>query len=610
MNTSIFDRRHKKMREGWAITRVSTVERGRTQHGSLEAQKTMIGRWEKAIFDETGVRYKIVRTLREKASAKSENTHRRHDLLRLVQLIELGAIDFIVVEKLDRLSRDEIFNLELMKKIVDYNIELFFIEGGKMDFRNQGDRWRFKLDNIRAAEYSADLSEKVLRKGRVAMVEAGKDPSPSPILGLNKHPELAGKYEVDHAELKIAVDIMKKFRELGGSREGTLKYCHEKGEKYLTKKWWTEKKVDEKGKIIKPRLKGGKRFTWSTLMSLLTNPKYRGFNRFYDSYGQYPDRQDKQGFVTWEYHHHRVHGDIIDPELLKCVEEMAKKADHKSRESEFLLSSILRAPTGSRYGGEFTAKKAYYHNRKLGRRFGSQHLHSLVLNRLKQYLDDSGLVERLIARMSEHKDFGLPMIRSQKEWIESEINKLDQASRNFGEAIRNAAIAGDKNLAEVVKTLLEQKEKTQGEIEQLKSDLLTVCEEEERFRECFRGDKLKDYLRLVVANFNSLHHLEQKRVVRAIFPQGIIHVGESESTLELYVNLDPKIAPFPIGRGRPSSASTEAKIYQFPISNPGYVPEKIAVGAENDKGHFSSPALGGLGEEKWPYVRIGRGGGI
>ncbi len=609
-NASIFDRRHKKTREGWAITRVSTVERGRTQHGSLKAQDIMIRRWEKAILDETGTRYKIIRMIEEKASAKSENTHRRHDMLRLVQLIELGTIDFIVVEKLDRLSRDEIFNLELMKKIIDYNVELFFIEGGKMDFRNQGDRWRYKLDNIRAGEYSADLSEKVLRKGRVAMVEAGKDPSPSPILGLNKHPEFAGKYEVDRDELKIAVDIMEKFRELGGSREGTLKYCHDKGEKYLTKKWWTEKKVDDKGKIIMPRLKGGKPFTWSTLMSLLTNPKYRGFNSFYDSFSQYVDRQDKQGFVTWEYHHHRVHGDIINPELLKCVDEMAKKADHKSRESEFLLSSILRAPTGSRYGGEFTTKKAYYHNRKLGKRFGSQHLHALVMNRLKQYLDESGLLERLIARMSEHKDFGLPKIRSQKDWIESEIRKLDQASHNFGEAIRNAAIAGDKNLADVVKTLLEQKEKTQGEIEQLKSDLLTVCEEEDRFKECFRGDQLKDYLRLVVANFNSLHHLEQKRVVRAIIPQGIIHVGESETTLELYVNLDPKIAPFPIGRGRPSSASTEAKIYQFPTSNSVYEPEKIAVGAENDKGHFSSPALGGLGEEKWPYIRIGRGGGI
>jgi len=267
-----YDRRNKQTREGWAIVRVSTVERGRTQHGSLEAQQVMIRRWEKAIHEDTGIKYNIVRVIKEKASAKSENTHRRHDLLRLVQLIELGKIDFIVVEKLDRLSRDEVFNLELMKKIVDFNVELFFIEGGKIDFKNQGDRWRYKLDNIRAAEYSADLSEKVTRKKRVAMVDAGKDPTPIPVLGLNKHPELAGKYEPNQTELKVVIDIMEKFRDFGGSREGTLKYCKEQN--YTCKKWLTEKKVDENGKIIKPRVVGGHSFNWATLMTLLTNPKY------------------------------------------------------------------------------------------------------------------------------------------------------------------------------------------------------------------------------------------------------------------------------------------------------------------------------------------------
>jgi DNA invertase Pin-like site-specific DNA recombinase len=601
---SLYDRRHKKTREGWAIKRVSTVERGRTQHGSLEAQETMIRRWEKAILEETGTRYKITRVIEEKASAKSENTHKRHELLRLVQLIELGAIDFIVVEKLDRLSRDEVFNLELMKKIIDYNVELFFIEGGKMDFRNQGDRWRFKLDNIRAGEYSADLSEKVVRKRRIAMVEAGKDGSPSPTIGLNRHPDLAGKYEVDWNELKVAIDIMGKFCEFGGSREGTLKYCKEAG--YTTKKWWTERKVDENGRIIKPRMVGGDPFTWSTLMTLLTNPKYRGINRFYDSYNQYPDRQDKQGFVSWEYHHRREHGDIVKLELLNAVDDLAKKADHKSRESEFLLSGILRASTGSRYGGDYTKKKAYYHNRKVGKRFGSVHLHKLVMDRLKQYLSESGLLEKLLSQMAEHKDFGLPKVRAEKEWLESEIKKIEQATLNFSEAIRSAAVAGDKNLADIVKTLLEQKELAQGELDQLKAELHTVLEQEERFKESFRGDKLKDYLRLVMANFSSLHHLEQKRVLRTIIPEGIIHTGESANTLELHINLDPKGAPVPSERGRASSASTEAKIYQFQNTDFVYKPEKVAVGAENDKGHFCNPPASGAGVQKWPYVRCGR----
>lgn len=138
--------------------------------------------------------------------------------MQLVQMIELGAIDFLVVEKLDRLSRDEIFNLELMEKIQKYNVELFFVEGGKVDFQKQGDRWRYKLDNIRAGEYSEDLSEKVLRRQRVAMVKVGKDPSPNLTLGLDKHPELKGRYEINREELKTVVDIMQRFCELGGSR--------------------------------------------------------------------------------------------------------------------------------------------------------------------------------------------------------------------------------------------------------------------------------------------------------------------------------------------------------------------------------------------------------
>jgi hypothetical protein len=38
----IFNKRHKTVREGGAIVRVSTLERGRTQFGSLQVQETLI----------------------------------------------------------------------------------------------------------------------------------------------------------------------------------------------------------------------------------------------------------------------------------------------------------------------------------------------------------------------------------------------------------------------------------------------------------------------------------------------------------------------------------------------------------------------------------------
>lgn len=612
INPAHFHKRNKTVREGGAIVRVSTVERGRTHFGSFEIQQSLIEKWQDQIKAETGIEYRVIRVIKDKKSAKREHNHRRRDLMQLVQMIELGAIDFIVVEKLDRLSRDEIFNLELMEKIKKYNVELFFIEGGKVDFQKPGDRWRYKLDNIRAGEYSEDLSEKVLRKQRVAMVEVGKDPSPNLTLGLDKHPELKGRYEVNRKELKIVVDIMKRFCELGGSREGTLQYCVDKG--YKTKAWWTEESSDENGKIIKPRLRGGRPFDWEALMALLTNPKFRGFNRFYDSFKQFEDKQDTEGYVTWEYHHHRVHGDIVDSDLLKAVDELSTKSDYKSRESEFMLSGLLRGPDGSRYGGEFTQKKKYYYNRKVGERVGAEHLDKLVFKRLTEYVEQKGLLQGLLNRMTQHKDFGFHKIRQQIEWTSAEISKLERASANFSETIRVAAAEGSKDLAIVVQTLLKQKEQGDQELLQHKSNLATLREEEARFCEAFKGQKLQACLRMVLSHFTTLHQLEQKRVLRAFIPCGIVRTEDTgEVFLDLHINLDPALAPSSSGRGRPSlTLHTNPN----PIPTVGPFPENTdfefsaAAGAENDKGHFSSPSLGGLGEEKWPYIRNGRGGGI
>ena len=104
-NSNIFDRRHKKTREGWAITRVSTVERGRTQHGSLEAQETMIRRWEKAIFEETGTHYKIVRTIQEKEMLRA--THEPIALAKIL-MTPLGTINSklipLVIELINKTS--------------------------------------------------------------------------------------------------------------------------------------------------------------------------------------------------------------------------------------------------------------------------------------------------------------------------------------------------------------------------------------------------------------------------------------------------------------------------------------------------------------------------
>ena len=239
--------------------------------------------------------------------------------------------------------------------------------------------------------------------------------------------------------------------------------------------------------------------------------------------------------------------------LLKAVDALAAKTDYKSRESEFMLSGLLRGPNGSRYGGEFTKKKKYYYNRKLGKRFGAEHLDKLVFKRLTEYVEEKGLLQGLLTRMTEHKDFGLHKIRQQIDWTKAEIAKLERASGNFSETIRNAAIEGNKDLATVVQTLLKQKEQADQELLQHKSTLENLRQEEVRFREAFKGRKLNECLRLVLRHFSQLHHLEQKRILRAFIPFGIIRTSETgEASLDLHINLDPNMAPLSSERGRRS----------------------------------------------------------
>ena len=84
---------------------------------------------------------------------------------------------------------------------------------------------------------------------------------------------------------------------------------------------------------------------------------------------------------------------------------------------------------------------------------------------------------------------------------------------------------------------------------------------------------------------------------------------QGENTLELHVNLNPSnVVPFPSsGWGRPSShSSLKPQTTEFPEWSNFEFELPVAAGAENEKGRLSIPTRRGAGEEKWPYIRIGR----
>ena len=595
-------RKNKNVRKGYAITRVSTSERARTQHGSLEQQWNRISRWEKSISEETGLNYNVVHHIQEDTSGKRENTHRRLELLELSRKIEAGHIDFIVVEKLDRLSRDEVFNLILAEKLVKSGVELFLIDGGRVDFRQSGDRWKFKIDNIRAGEYSEDLSQKVSIKQREAMVNNGKDPTPIPILGFDKHKVWVGMYSLNKPELKIVVDIMKKFVELKGSRQGTLRYC--RGKKYKTKVWFTAPQVSKEGRRIPPKKMGGKDFGWDSLIRTLKSPKYRGINKFYDYYSQFPDRQDEKGYVTWEYHHKREHGEIVDPELLMQVDELIKTIEWKPRLNEFYLSGVIYSPDGSRYYGEAakSGKNYYYYNRKSGHRIIASEVHEIVIKKLKGLIRQSDKFENLIKTAILQKNSRMNEFSERKTHILSQIEELKRVEGRFHESIRTLALKGTDNLEKAISLLVEEKEKASCELSSLKLDLADLEKQRRSYNSCLQGELLKQFLKMTTTHLDAMQDDEKKTLLQAVFPQILVHVHQSGGVeLEITTSLDPFQTPPPLnskGRGQRSDSSNV--VLPFPSLKNSDSSQK--------KGHFVSPTpVRGEEDTKWPFVVNGRG---
>jgi DNA invertase Pin-like site-specific DNA recombinase len=272
----------------------------------------------------TGFKYKIIRIIEEDISGRGDSLHKRTGLMEAKRAIKNGKIDFFVVEKLDRLSRDKIGNQLFVETANDYGVEVHEVESGLINLRDRGSRLGFNIKNIMAEEYSLDLEEKVTKKQREARFNNGKDVATVPTLGLDMHPTKAGMYVINTSEQRIVEDIFRQFCALGGSLKATQDYCTKKG--YRTKVRYTKQKIDREGNIVQPRKIGGKEFNLKRLHYLLTNPKYRGYSHFKDTWNQFAKLQDENGYVKWNY----AHGPVIDIELFKQVQALLEQNEIKT----------------------------------------------------------------------------------------------------------------------------------------------------------------------------------------------------------------------------------------------------------------------------------------
>lgn len=534
-----------KVKVGWDAIRVSTPDQGRVQHGSLEQQSNRSKRWLTQVSEETGVEYRIVRTIAEKRSGKKSSFHLRKEFQELIHAIERRQIDFVVFENVSRMGRWARKNLEVIEIAAENGVEVWFINSGRYNHFNKGDRIKFGIDNLMAEEESKENTERVTTKQREAMVANGKDVATVPINSLDPHPTRVGIYVINTKETVEVIDVLKKFCELK-SFKLLVGYCSSKN--YRTKERLTKETVDEHGNRVPPRKVGGDLFDEKALHALLTSPKLRGFNTFIDTYDQFPKIRDENKVVRWEYAHHREHGPHIPPELFVRVDEtLALFKKHRPKVGKYKVVDVLKGILRDTEGNNFNAKSAktnayrYYYNcpknPDLRLSIRADELEAAVIKRVKTYLRDSGTLAKVAKATLDNRLIGLPLIEEQIPAVQKEVRRREQVIAGYGQKLDDLALAHSApDVVSAIAALNDGKNRAERDLQAKRDQLSDLIGQKDHIQKNIEHKTLEDFLDHAMKGFDKMDRLQQKLLIQAIIPEIVVHPGNK---IELRLNPDP-----------------------------------------------------------------------
>ncbi len=528
---SVIDINNAKELRGRAIIRVSTKTQGQVQAGSLEQQGHIITRWTESIYKQTGIRYIIDEIIEEDISGRGRSLSKRHGLIRLEKDMIAGKVDFVVFEKLDRLSRNQIHNLRFMEIANENNIEVYEVDSGKIDFKDRGSRLGFNIKNMLAAEYSCELEEKGTKKLRERRINNGKDSSTKPIFALDSHPTKTCIYIINKKEQKQLIDIYEKALSYGGANKKLKEYCDRKG--YLTKRYKTKEKIDKDGNRVPSKKMGGEKFTTQQLAYILKNPKYRGFDYFIDDWNQFPSKQDKEGRVRYDYNH----GEVVPLNLFNSVQELLKDNARKRKKTGkmlFLLQGVLETPDGTLFQADpaKSGKNPYYRNVKHKIYIPKDEIENNIITRVHEYLDKSGLLQEIIQKTFKHRLLGLPLLEENILELKAKIKKMTQMETGFSETIRETALNNPESLSQVIEVLTEERAKVGKELDEFRKQLKEEDEKKRIVTKEFKEKSIRNYIERVLDGFEKKTNEKKKQILQTLVPRIVVH---SKSNIEMKV---------------------------------------------------------------------------
>ncbi len=243
-----------------AIYTRQSVSDGKDQEfSSLDAQREAA---ENYILSQRGRSWKVLPDRYDDGNASGANAD-RSALQQLLDDVDAGLIDCVVVYKIDRLSRSIADFVTMMARFDEKGVA-FTAVTQQFDTTTSVGRLTLNLLTCFAQFERETIAERTRDKIHAAR-KRGKWTGGPPPLGYDVHPD-GGKIVVNEDEAKRARAIFALYLEVG-TLTGTARALNAKG--WTTKAWTTKAGVEREGR----------RFTKTNLRSLLINPVYIGKTR-------------------------------------------------------------------------------------------------------------------------------------------------------------------------------------------------------------------------------------------------------------------------------------------------------------------------------------------
>lgn len=403
------------------------------------------------------------------------NTKKREGFNRMVADALDGRIDLILTKSISRFARNTVDTLTTVRKLKEKNVEVYFEKENIYTLDAKGEVMITIMSSL-AQEESRSISENVTWGIRKSMADGKITLAYKNFLGYEKGED--GLPKIVEGEARIVREIYRMF--LDGKTVRTIA-------DHLT----------DQG-IPTPR--GKEKWCVSTIMSILTNEKYKGDALLQKTYtADFLTKKSKKnhGEVP-QYYIKNSHPAIIDPATFDLVQqEMERRRPNRRQlhKSSPFNAKIIRGECGGYYGRKVWHSKSKHrkHVWRCNHKYGAETVCDTP------NLDESVLEAAFVAAFNQIlSDKELHILRLEKmlpiladtSGLEKQLGEAQNRHAELISALRRYMEENTRqiqNQAEYNRRFSEQDvecKKAEGQIAQIKEEILAQSGKKEQVRRC------------------------------------------------------------------------------------------------------------------------------